>query len=75
MRCWIFSVGNALALALIIGDDGRAPNRFAFMRQWYASVVALGLHAVVFHDGLSEQFIATVGTPLISFVAVALNGR
>jgi hypothetical protein len=32
-----------------------APDSLAYMRGWYASVRALGLHAIVFHDELSVR--------------------
>jgi hypothetical protein len=44
-----------------------ARDSVAYMRRWYASVRALGLHAVVFHDELSPAFVARLTTPRIRF--------
>lgn len=49
-----------------------APNDdISYIRPWYFSMVELGLHGVVFHDGLSKTFIEGHQTDRIRFEYVA----
>ena len=48
-----------------------ARDSVRYLRDWYASVRALGLPAVVFHDELSPAFVARLTTPRIRFRRVA----
>jgi hypothetical protein len=45
-------------------------NSIAYIAPWYRSVDRLGLRGVIFHDGLSEEFIETYSTSKIEFVFV-----
>lgn len=40
---------------------------FSYIAPWYTSVQELGLHGVIFHDGMSEEFINRYQTPKIRF--------
>jgi hypothetical protein len=44
---------------------------FAYMKPWYDSMRALNLHGVVFHDGLSPEFVADYRTARLHFRRVA----
>jgi len=48
------------------GHVGR--DSYAYMQRWYESVLAHNLNAVVFHDGLSDTFIARYETDRIHFL-------
>lgn len=42
-----------------------------YMADWYSSMQRLGLRGVVFHDGLSSDFVREMETPSIGFCEVA----
>jgi UDP-glucuronate 4-epimerase len=50
-------------------------DSFEQMRIWYESVHALGLHAIIFHDSLNEDFVNKYVTPNVRFVKVKLGPR
>ena len=43
---------------------------FGYMDLWYQTAVALRLPAVVFHDDLSDAFVARYATDSIKFIRV-----
>lgn len=45
-------------------------NSIAYIDPWYRSIRDLDLHGVVFHDGLSEDFLETYTTSRIAFIFV-----
>lgn len=55
---------------------GRMPDGFVpknsddYLGRWYESVRACELHAVIFHDGLSEDFIQRYTTERVRFIQV-----
>tara|TARA_B100000674_G_C37968844_1_gene975934 strand:+ start:1859 stop:2653 length:795 start_codon:yes stop_codon:yes gene_type:complete len=52
----------------------RAPcNDFQYIKPWYNSIKKLGLNGVVFHDGMSDNFIKQYQTEKIKFVYVDSN--
>lgn len=52
----------------------RAPcNDFQYIKPWYNSIKKLGLNGVVFHDGMSDDFIKKYQTEKIKFVYVDSN--
>ena len=51
------------------------PDRFGLMSGWYNSMARLGLSGVVFHDGLSEDFVSRLSTDRIRFVPVMPGPR
>lgn len=53
----------------------RSSNRYAYVQVWYDSIVRLGLNAVVFHDGLNDDFVKALQTDKIAFKHVTLNKR
>lgn len=48
-----------------LADFGR------YIRPWWNSVHRVGLHGVVLHDVLTEEFVAAHDSPLVTFVRVA----
>lgn len=44
------------------------PDQFEKIRRWYGSVMRLGLHAAIFHDGLSEAFVQQHGNEHVVFM-------
>ena len=47
----------------------KAPcNDFKYIKPWYTSVKKLGLNGIIFHDGLSENFIRKYETNKIKFI-------
>jgi len=52
--------------------DGRVlQNNFDYIKNWYNSIVSLGLEARVFYDNLSDEFLRTYETDKIKFVHAA----
>lgn len=43
-------------------------DNFEYMKEFYESVIEFGLHCIIFHDGLSDDFIKKYGTNKIKFV-------
>jgi hypothetical protein len=60
LRCWKHKAGRL------------APDMFEYIQDWYASVHRLGLPAIVFHEGLSDAFVAKVSTENIQFQRIQL---
>eukprot|EP01134_Creolimax_fragrantissima_P007653 CFRG7653T1 len=52
-----------------------ADDNFKYIEKWYNSVVANDLYAVIFHDGLSKEFLRKYSTNKITFQLVALGER
>eukprot|EP00124_Ichthyophonus_hoferi_P001100 Ihof_evm1s51 gene=Ihof_evmTU1s51 len=50
-------------------------DNFDYIEKWYESVKKLELEAVIFHDGLSPDFIASYSTSTITFMRVNLGER
>jgi hypothetical protein len=50
------------------GKGGSKPNDYGVMKEWYESVVKLKLHARVFHNELSDDFVNEHETDEIKFV-------
>lgn len=57
------------------GKGGTLPNDYDAMGIWYESVKALGLHAFIFHNELSEAFISKYETDKIKFVGWQEHNR
>lgn len=55
---------------------GYATNKFRFMRSWFLSAKRLGLHMVVFHDNISDDFQRRVKDyyPHIDFIKASSAG-
>jgi len=49
-------------------------DNFAYIQHWYNSVVRHDLHAVVFYDNLSEEFLQEYQTEKIRFIRCKLGG-
>lgn len=47
-----------------------ASNQISYIKPWYDSIKKLSLHGVVFHDGLTDDFVEEYSTDLISFEKV-----
>ncbi|KNC84279.1 hypothetical protein SARC_03505 [Sphaeroforma arctica JP610] len=52
-----------------------ADDNFKYIEKWYLSVVEKDLYAVIFHDGLSSEFLRKYSTMKITFHHVALGER
>ena len=50
-------------------------DNYAIMRKWHLSIKRLNLSAVIFHDHLSDEFIAKFSTSRLAFVYVNLGSR
>eukprot|EP00051_Salpingoeca_urceolata_P008654 m.107643 g.107643 ORF g.107643 m.107643 type:complete len:547 (-) comp15860_c0_seq1:305-1945(-) len=73
--CWVFT-SYFTSSADPQRAKQRSANRFAYMRAWYNSLKALGMHAVVFHDGLGTEFMKAIeGEGHVTFHHVALANR
>lgn len=44
------------------------PDSYSYIKPWYESVLRLGLRGIVFHDSLSEDFIAKYGNGNVEFI-------
>jgi hypothetical protein len=77
-------MGSNLILTIYFtqkGDPQRAgvhhePDQFEKIQKWYESVVRLGMHAVIFHDGLSNEFTERYANENVQFMPYSLqSGR
>jgi hypothetical protein len=51
--------------------DGRVTqNSFAYIKPWYESVKSLSLKGIIFHDGLTNDFVEKYSTDEIKFIHV-----
>jgi hypothetical protein len=48
------------------------PDSYELMRGWYDGVVRLRKYGVIFHDGLSDEFVQRYATGRIRFVRIAI---
>lgn len=54
--------------------DGRVPsNEISYIKTWYESVNQLGINAVLYHDNLSDDFVAKYQTEKIRFSKVTVD--
>lgn len=52
------------------------PNSFELIQPWYDSIVRLGLHGIIFHDGLTDAFVEENSCENIEFKFVNyISGR
>lgn len=51
----------------------QAPDSYDYIAPWYESVNRLGLSGIIFHDGLSGDFVRRYTTANVSFVAVSAD--
>jgi hypothetical protein len=49
-------------------------DSFDYIYPWYVSMSHAGLHGIIFHDGLSEEFVSRYTTDKIRFLRVTLGG-
>lgn len=62
LTTYFTSQGNPVRNLPVFGDD------FSYIEGWHRSLHELGLHGTIFHDGLSDDFVAAQSTPRVDFV-------
>lgn len=48
-------------------------NDYSIIKNWYESIVRLGLHGIIFHDSLSQEFIEKYSNDNVKFIPFTLG--